>query len=114
MYCLKCGSEVRSPDVFCQECLADMAACPVRSDAVIQLPNRPAMAVEKTPRKKKQTYADYVRTLRKLIRWLCGLAAVLTLLVCLLGYLLFQQLRNDTNAPAIGKNYTTTEQSDQP
>ena len=93
MYCLKCGCETQANNVFCNACLEDMATCPVRSDAVIQLPNRPAPAVEKAPRKKKQSYADYVRTLRKLIRWLCVAVAMLTLLVCLLGWLLFQQLQ---------------------
>ena len=114
MYCLKCGNAIRSPEVFCPECLADMDTCPVRADAVIQIPNRPAPVVEKASRKKKQNYADYIRVLRRLIRWLCVAVAALTLLVCLLGFLLFQQLQSPADAPSIGKNYTTTEQSGHP
>lgn len=114
MYCLKCGCDTSAGNVFCDACLAEMATCPVRTDAVIQLPNRPAPVVEKTPRKKKQHYADYIRVLRRLIRWLCVVVAALTLLVCLLGFLLFQQLQSAPDAPAIGKNYTTTEQSGRP
>lgn len=112
MYCLKCGCETRPDNVFCDHCLADMATCPVRADAVIHLPDRPALAVERSPRKKKKAYADYVRSLRRLIRCLCWVVAVLVLLVGVLGYLLYQELDNSADIPAIGKNYTTTETQD--
>ena len=111
MYCLKCGGDVRSPDVFCPECLADMDTCPVRTDAVIQIPYRPAPVVEKPARKKTKNHTDNIRSLRRLIRWLCVVVAALTLLVCLLGLLLFYQMQSSPDSPAIGKNYTTTEQS---
>ena len=91
MQCLKCGSKIPSTDVFCQSCLENMAAFPVRSDAVVQLPVRPAVEVEKSSRKKK-SYADYVRTLRRLIKALCIAVAILTLLVCALCALLYHTL----------------------
>ena len=106
MHCLKCGVEIQPPEVFCQDCQASMAQAPVRPDAVVYIPDRPAIVVEKPQKKKKQIYADYIRTLRRSIRWLTGAVITLVLLVCLLGFMLYQQLQ-DSQKPVIGQNYTT-------
>ena len=106
MQCLKCGVEIPSTDVFCKTCLGKMAAYPVKADAVVQIPVRPATEAEK-PSRKKKSYADYVRTLRRLIKALCVMVAILTLLVCLMGALLYHITQGPVTLPDIGKNYTT-------
>ena len=111
MNCLKCGVEIQSPDVFCKACLGKMQANPVRPDAVIHIPVRPALPVEK-PEKKKRGFADYTRSLRRTIKVLCVIITIMTLLICLLCTALYRQLQDAPDVPAIGKNYTTTERQD--
>ena len=110
--CLKCGNNIASTDVFCKACLGKMEAFPVRADAVVQIPVRPDIVTEK-PSRKKKSYADYVRTLRRLIKALCVAVAILTLLVCLMGAMLYHMTQSDGKLPEIGKNYIT-EQTDNP
>lgn len=105
MQCLKCGNNIPATDVFCKACLGKMEAYPVRADAVVQIPVRPA-AVDEKPSRKRRSYADYVRTLRRLIKALCVVVAILTLLVCLMGAMLYQMTHSST-LPELGKNYTT-------
>ena len=103
---LKCGSEIPSTNVFCKACLGKMESHPVRVDAVVQIPVRPAITAEK-PSRKKKSYADYVRTLRRLIKALCVVVAILTLLVCLMGAMLYHMTQSTGKLPDIGKNYST-------
>ena len=109
MQCLKCGNKVNIPNVFCDACLDDMATCPVRSDAVIHIPERPMPVTEKKSRKKQRTGADYIRSLRRLILWLCLMIVVLTATVCMLTYQLFELDRQASAATPLppGMNYST-------
>ena len=109
MYCLKCGCDVKLPNVFCDPCLENMASCPVRSDAVINIPEHPLPVVEKKPRKKKRTDAERLRRLRRWTVWLYMTIVVLATLVCLLGYQLVKS--NNIKLPSLqppkGQNYST-------
>ena len=116
MYCLKCGNEVKLPNVFCEPCLEDMANCPVRSDAVINLPERPALVIEKKSRKKKRTDADRIRDLRRWSSFLCIMILVLTLIS---GLLVFQLIRTQEKLakptePPKGQNFSTQETTTAP
>lgn len=111
MYCLKCGCDIKSPNVFCDSCLEDMAACPVRSDAVINLPERPVPTADKKSRKKKITDTDRLRILRRWSVWLCTLILVLATVVCLLTYqlVLMQESLAKPKEPPKGQNFSTQE-----
>ena len=114
MYCLKCGNEVQLPNVFCNPCLEDMATCPVRSDAVIHLPDRPEPTIEKKSRKKKRSAEDRLRALRRWTVWLCLVIVVLATFVCLLTYqlvLMQERLAPQSNTP-LGQNFTTQESTE--
>ena len=116
MYCLRCGNEVKMPNVFCDPCLEDMANCPVRSDAVINLPERPVLTVEKKSRRKKRTDADRVRDLRRWSSFLCMLVLVFSLLS---GILIFQMIRMQEKLakptePPKGQNFSTQETTTAP
>lgn len=54
MHCMKCGREIKEDgQVFCGDCLADMAAYPVKPGTPIQLPHHvPPPEPGKTPRRK--------------------------------------------------------------
>lgn len=111
MYCLKCGCDIKPPNVFCDSCLEDMAACPVRSDAVINLPERPVPTADKKSRKKKITDTDRLRILRRWSIWLCTLILVLATVVCLLTYqlVLMQESLSKPKEPPKGQNFSTQE-----
>ena len=42
MHCLKCGTEIQPPNVFCQNCLAEMKQYPVARDTPVVIQPRPA------------------------------------------------------------------------
>ena len=91
MNCMKCGKEAEPSQVFCPECLAVMANYPVKSDAALQLPQRPHRNTEKKPpRKKEPTVEELQKQHRKVIRWMLGTIFVLTVIVLLLGGLLYE------------------------
>ena len=47
MYCLKCGRDTKSEQVFCNDCLAVMDAYPVKPDTAIHLPKRDPQTASK-------------------------------------------------------------------
>lgn len=109
MHCLKCGKESAPEHVFCADCLQIMAASPVDPTTPVVLPQR-KKTPEKPSRRKSGGYADTVRQLRRIIKSLCWVLAVLTLLVCILsGWLIYMLKTDNSNQPAIGQNYTTNQ-----
>lgn len=109
MYCLKCGSDTKGDNVFCDLCLEDMNSCPVRPDATIHLPERPVQEIEKKP-KKSRTPADQIRGLHRVIRFLLLILLIMSLLAAVLGFLLWREHKlNSASTPVIGQNYTPPE-----
>ena len=47
MHCLKCGTEIESPQVFCSRCLEDMKNCPVSRETPVVIPKRAAIEQER-------------------------------------------------------------------
>lgn len=41
MNCMKCGSEAREGEIFCDACLAGMAKEPVKINATVKIPTQP-------------------------------------------------------------------------
>ena len=59
MNCIKCGVQTQEPQVFCDNCLADMEKYPVRPDITVTLPQRnEAPANKKKSRKQKSVSAE--------------------------------------------------------
>ena len=109
MHCLKCGKVCASEHVFCADCLEHMAASPVDPATPVVIPQR-TYTSEKPSRRKSGGYADTVRQLRRIIKFLCWLLAALTLLVCFLsGWLIYIMKTEDNRQPVTGQNYTTTQ-----
>ncbi len=48
MQCIRCGREIPAGQVFCRDCLDEMARCPVKPGTPVQLPVRPT---EQPPRR---------------------------------------------------------------
>lgn len=86
MSCMKCGKQVGSSQVFCDECLEKMAQAPVAPNAVVVLPRRDSAPVQKK-KVKKHRYFWVIEgendTLRTKIRWLR-----FALIVAILGFII--------------------------
>lgn len=96
MRCLKCGREIKDPEVFCELCQEDMSAYPVKPGTPIQLPHRAETPKKKPPKKKKQLKPEeQIPRLRSNIRLLSlaltGLLIAFVLAVLMVVYLLDQR-----------------------
>jgi len=110
MYCMKCGKETQSNQVFCESCLQVMDAYPEKPDAAIQLPNRHQQpAVKKSAHRKKAIpLEEQVLQLKKANRrlsWACMIFA--WLLSFCIGMAIYQLTApKDNQSPSDNKNYT--------
>lgn len=111
MNCLKCGKETDGESVFCPQCQEKMAKHPVKPGTVIHLPNREVpLADKKAPAKvREETPSDQLLQLRKMIRWLIATITLLSLLLCVAAGMLIHTFTEESNLPAIGRNYTTSQ-----
>lgn len=104
MNCLKCGTEITPPDVFCPDCQAEMEKYPVFRDATVFLPTHELRGPRKayTPSNPEEQLASLRRRIRHQRTALCIssiLCAVLIVLLIFVG----QALKR--NYPIIGQNY---------
>lgn len=111
MNCMKCGKKTKDDHVFCDECLADMTAHPVKSGTVIQIPNRPsAAAIRRAAAQKRGVpLEEQLEQMRKTVRYLLLTILALALALCLSIILLLSKPK-DTALPAaedLGRNYST-------
>lgn len=92
--CMKCGAEIKGEQVFCDDCLTQMARFPVRPNVVVQLPPKQDSlpARKRKPVKKDRDLAEQNRHLRSQVRWLSLLLAVALLGFGLMAALLLRFL----------------------
>lgn len=102
MGCMKCGKELGSSQTFCDECLEEMKLHPVKPNATVVLPNRPAPVISKKKPARQRYFWNVkgaVDALRSRVRWLTFALVVVSL--CLLAaivlilFLLYRQGRLD-------------------
>lgn len=116
MQCMKCGREIPAGQVFCEECLLDMAKYPVKPGTVVTLP-----AHTKHHRERKQIFhrvtlspEERMARMRKTIR---ALSWLLTLSVALLigaTILVVSMLREQGEEPLPGQNYSAEGEENHP
>ena len=103
---MKCGREIPE-GAFCEECLAVMEKYPVKSNTVVQIPNRDLAIQSRKPRRRKEL-TEKEKLIRyehrvQVLTWINGILAVLlagALVLCLLEY-------RKTLGPPTGQNYST-------
>lgn len=106
MNCMKCGVEIEAGQVFCQDCLAEMANYPVKPGTAVQLPRTQEGLPSKKPVHRRAPSAEeQVKSLKKLLRvltvgWLITLA-----LLAALVYPAIAHLMEDDFLP--GQNYSS-------
>ncbi len=110
MQCLKCGRRIEDGQVFCADCLQVMEATPVKSDAAVVIPNRPAL--------RRSDFAKAVKP-EEIIDKLQHTIHRLTIACICLGVLLAAALvgmgllfLSSSDIPGIGQNYSTFAPSD--
>jgi hypothetical protein len=110
MSCLKCGKQTEEKQAFCSECLALMEKHPVKPGVAIHLPHRDSVPQEKKPaiRHREPTAPEQVDRLQKIVRWLLGIIAVLSIFLLMTAGMLLHVMDKSPASENIGKNYTTT------
>ena len=104
---MKCGREI--PDgVFCADCLADMAKCPVKPNTVVLIPNREKFLQSKRaqPRRKELGAQELLHRAQKKARvlgWVCGILAVLLAAMIVFSVVEYERIR----PLPTGQNYST-------
>ena len=113
--CLRCGKEVEGKATFCGECLEVMSKTPVKPGSVAMILPRPKHQ-EYTPQDDPRDSATraQLKTLRSTIRWLVVLTVILSLLLLATTGMLLHSMQDQPEVQPIGKNYTTTGQTQQP
>lgn len=108
MKCMKCGVSIPSGQVFCNDCLADMAAHPVPQDAPLLLPRREKQQPIKRSKKKIRKPEEQISIMRKIISILLMMVVVLCIALTISIYALVQMSNADKN-PLPGQNYGTSQ-----
>lgn len=114
MNCMKCGTEIREPEVFCEKCRAEMEKYPVKPNISIQLPHRSEAAPVKK-KVKKQHYTkpeDQIRHLKIKLRWITLTLAVTLAAFLLLAFLSLRLIEEKDTGFGIGQNYGTMANTD--
>ena len=106
MDCLKCARQTQGKEVFCPDCLAVMAASPVKPDTPVVLPQRKAKTT-RTPQKKLPKAEEIISQLQKKVKALWITVAVLAILLCTAVGSLAVMLYQEWSEPEIGSNYST-------
>ncbi len=75
MNCMKCGREIATDLVFCEDCLAEMENYPVKPDTPVILPPRAnEEPVKHAPSRRKLWKPEY--TIASLRRWVIALILI--------------------------------------
>lgn len=109
MHCIKCGVELKDSGVFCAKCLEGMEKDPVKTNATVQLPVRPApaSAKKKSHRQKYAKPEDQIRHLKHQLRWIFLTLVVSLVAFALTAAMLIQLLNRRDEGFHIGQNYDT-------
>ena len=112
MNCMKCGREVPLGQVFCTECLTDMATYPIKPDTPVNLPPQTDLNPPRRSRpvRKPRKPEEQVAILRRVAAILA-----LTLMLTLLAFAvtvtsLIRQDCGHTETAAPGQNFSTLDE----
>lgn len=116
MNCLRCGRETDDKQVFCVQCLADMARYPVRPDTPVHLPLRKAVSPQRKNsrhQRKDGSPEEMLILLQRRIRvlWATVIILFMMLSAAAIGVLVARQQGLPLIIPNIGQNYQTADDS---
>ena len=116
MQCMKCGREIPAGQVFCEECLAEMAEYPVKPGTVVTLPTRTKQMNHKKTAGHRSTVTLEQKLKRqgKTIRVLSWLLTLSTALLIGVGGLTVSLLTEETEPELPGQNYSAEGETKDP
>ena len=110
MNCMKCGREISLGQVFCKDCLTDMALHPVAPDTPVPVFDPNATAVlNLTTTTRKIKPEEQITKLRKQVKFLTIALTATVLVFSILTALLINQLNQRLDTATPGQNYSTSE-----
>lgn len=108
MKCMRCGTEIPSESVFCDDCLAEMEQHPIKPGTPINLPRREKQQLAKRSKKRVLKPEEQIHALRRLVAFLMTVIILLAIALTASIYLLATQPdQNDSNRLP-GQNYGTS------
>ena len=116
MQCMKCGREIPAGEVFCEECLAEMAGYPVKPGTVVTLPNRPKQTTPKKTAAHRPAVSleEQVKKQGKIIRALSWLLTLSIAMLIGVGALTVSLLTEETEQVLPGQNYSAEGETKDP
>lgn len=116
MQCMKCGREIPAGQVFCEECLAEMAQYPVKPGTVVTLPTRPKQAIYKKTvgYRSTVTLEQKLKRQGKTIRILSWMLTLSTALLIGVGGLTVSLLAEEIDPELPGQNYSAEGETKDP
>ena len=108
MNCMKCGRKIPDEQVFCDKCLEQMEAYPVKPGTVVQLPTQTS-ALPKKPVRRVLPLEEQNKLLKKYIFRLWG--ALIFTIVLLIGaiWVAIYSLHDEEFQFLPGQNYSVAE-----
>ena len=108
MNCMKCGREVALGQVFCKDCLADMAEYPVKPGTPVLLPPPSATAPKRTAAvRKSRKPEEQITILKRLVLGLSLAVLVISLAFAITTSVLANKLAQQKDDALPGQNYST-------
>ncbi len=108
MKCMKCGRELESEQVFCDDCLLEMKKYPVSPSITVHVPLRRETAPVRKPQSHRRSLSpeEQIKTLKKRVWTLAGaLIVTVALLLAMIHPTVNYFLRHYYLRP--GQNYNT-------
>ncbi len=106
--CIKCGREITSDAVFCEECLADMEKHPVKPGTPVVIHQKPTAPIRRAPVRKVRKPEDQLRSLKRTVTYLWTVILLLTAALCIVTGLWLSQ-RGQADSSLGGDNYQTSQ-----
>lgn len=109
MNCMKCDRLIAADQVFCEQCLEEMARYPVSPNTPVVLPHREeAQTVKRSAsHKRMRKPEEQISLLKKAVIWLAATVAVLVISVSLLVTTLVMFIKKAEDVTPPGQNYET-------
>lgn len=113
MNCMKCGREIPLGQVFCKDCLADMAEHPIKPGTPVPpfAQTEDVQPKRSAPVRKPKKPEEQIVGLKK---WLIGLSLALMAVMLIFSIttaILVHQLNEARETPSYGQNYSTVDSS---
>lgn len=107
MKCMRCGTEIATDAVFCEDCLAEMEKHPVKPGTPVLLPRREKQTPVKRNKKRTIKPEEQVHRLRRAVILLSTITVVLSIALAATVYALINSAEQHKDAVQPGQNYST-------